>query len=121
MVRTELLLLFLPTAADDLLGLPKAPTDLTKVESSPTCKLSWTDNSDDEKGFNVYIGVPVHGRCADGATNWGKEGAVGANQTEYSWAESCCSVLENSCAVVRAFNGQGESADSNVIVLAPVC
>lgn len=97
---------------------PNAPENLTK-DDTPLCKVSWTDNSTNEQGFNVYVG----GSCADcGATTaWTKSGTVGSNETAFSWQETCCDVAECSCAVVRAFIDGAESDNSNIINLAPVC
>lgn len=97
---------------------PDAPTVLDKTSDLP-CTIEWTDNSDNEDGFNVYVG----GSCADcaGATDWMQVGSVGKDEVTFTWQESCCSVAECSCATVRAFNAEGESGNSNIIMLAPVC
>jgi hypothetical protein len=97
---------------------PASPTNLAKKETLP-CTITWTDNSANEQGFNIYVG----GSCAGCQTNteWQKVGSVGANVTTYSWEESCCDVSECSCAMVKAFNQSGESKTSNIIILAPVC
>lgn len=96
---------------------PNAPSDLTKTNELP-CTLSWTDSLN-ETGYNIYIG----GSCADcsATTQWTKVASVGQNVTSYSWTKSCCAVSECSCAMVRAFNDDGESKNSNIIMLAPVC
>lgn len=95
-----------------------APSGLTKTNEFP-CVIEWNDNSNNEQGFNIYIGHP----CTDceAVTSWTLAASVGANVTSYSWTESCCDVAECSCAMVRAYNANGESSNSNVIMLAPVC
>lgn len=99
-------------------GTISPPSNVTKVDESP-CKIQWTDNSNNEEGFNIYIG----GSCANCAGNndWTKVATVAANEKSYAWAESCCDVAECSCAMVRAYAGDKESANSNIIMLAPVC
>jgi hypothetical protein len=97
---------------------PVAPSDLTRISTLP-CKIEWKDNSTDEDGFNIYIG----GSCAkcEETTTWFKVATVGKDVTSFTWNESCCSVSECSCAMVRAYNAKGESPNSNIIMLAPVC
>lgn len=105
----------------------KRPTNLAKVSSYP-CTIQWKDNSDNEDGFNIYVG----GGCTNCAAtnNWNLVARVGANVQTYTWVAkfgenqylaSCCDLGECSCVMVRAFRGAIESADSNVVVLAPVC
>ncbi len=97
---------------------PLAPSNLTKTNEFP-CTIEWTDNSDNEDGFNIYIG----GSCVDceATTEWILVDTVGKDVITYTWTKSCCSVAECSCAMVRAFNESGESLNSNIIMLAPVC
>ncbi|HUV83021.1 MAG TPA: hypothetical protein VMW53_08115 [archaeon] len=97
---------------------PAALSDLTKTNELP-CTIEWKDNSNNEDGFNIYIG----GSCAncEETTDWTKVDSVANDVTSHSWEESCCSVAECSCAMVRAYNENGESPNSNIIMLAPVC
>ena len=97
---------------------PIPPSNLVELSLYP-CKLQWKDNSNDEDGFNIYIG----GSCVNCVENkaWNKIASVGANIDTYSWGKSCCDVGECSCVMVRAFKGNIESSDSNKIMLAPVC
>lgn len=97
---------------------PAAPSGLTKTNGLP-CTIEWKDNSNNEDGFKIYIG----GSCAncDGTTNWTQVASVGKDVTQYTWNESCCSVAGCSCVMVRAYNAKGESPDSNIVMLAPVC
>lgn len=103
---------------EPLPAIPAAPSDLTKTNEFP-CTIEWTDNSDNEDGFNIYIGAS----CIDceATTEWFLVDTVGKDVTIYTWETSCCSVAECSCAMVRAFNESGESQNSNIIMLAPVC
>lgn len=103
---------------EPLPAIPAAPSDLTKTNEFP-CTIEWTDNSDNEDGFNIYIG----GSCVDceATTDWILVDTVGKDVITYTWTTSCCSVAECSCAMVRAFNESGESQNSNIIMLAPVC
>lgn len=95
-----------------------APSNLIKTKDLP-CTIEWKDNSNNEQGFNIYIGHP----CTDcgKVTSWTKVASVGKDVTSYSWGESCCSVSECSCVMVRAYNETGESSSSDPVMLAPVC
>ena len=102
-----------------LAASPAAPTGLIKTGELP-CQVRWNDNSDNEDGFNIYIG----GSCVScpTTTDWRKVASVDPNVEGYTWrGESCCSVAECSCIMVRAYNEFGESANSNVIMLSPLC
>lgn len=101
---------------------PEAPTDLDVTSAYP-CTVEWTDNSDNEDGFRVYVGYP----CTDceNVTNWNLNATVGANETSYVWMDgdnpvSCCNVGECTCVMIAAYNSDGES-ESEAIVLASVC
>jgi hypothetical protein len=100
------------------LGCINPPSGLVKtVDDGHVCGIKWTDNSDNEDGFNIYIG----GSCADcnKTTNWTK--VVSVKGSSYNWSESCCDLGACSCMMVRAYNANEESANSNIIMLAPVC
>lgn len=100
--------------------IPAAPDQLRKGECGASyCCILWNDNSNDESGFNIYVG----GSCADCNSNtaWNKIAGTSANARSYNWSESCCDVAECSCVMVRAYNGNGESSNSNVVMLAPLC
>lgn len=94
------------------------PSNLAKISNDP-CKIQWQDNSNDEDGFNIYIG----GSCVNCAGNsvWTKIASTGANAETYTWDRSCCDVGECTCVMVRAFKGNMESKNSNTITLAPIC
>jgi hypothetical protein len=96
----------------------QAPEGLRKVSTYP-CRIEWTDASDNEEGFNVYIGGSC--ACCEETTAWTKVATVCRNATGYEWSKSCCRVAECSCVMVRAFNGEVESPNSNIVMLAPVC
>jgi len=98
--------------------LPAAPSNLTLTSSYP-CEIQWTDNSDNEDGFRIYIS-PSCVNC-DIASDWVLIVTVPENSTSYTWTgQSCCAVGECTCVVVRAYNSAGETP-SNVTMLAPIC
>jgi subtilisin family serine protease len=84
---------------------PTAPSGLsaTAVSSNQT-RLAWTDNSGNETGFNVE-------RSTDGQ-RWSQVATVGANVTTYTSG----GLKRNATYYfrVRAYNGIGNSAYSNV-------
>ncbi len=99
-------------------GCINAPSNLTKVSDNP-CGIKWKDNSNNEDGFNIYIG----GSCVNcsNTTKWTKIATTGPNATSYNWSGSCCNIGECSCVTVSAYNANEESPKSNIIMLAPVC
>lgn len=89
--------------------VPAAPTDLSGnvyyATSTPYVYLTWTDNSNNEAGFNIE-------RSTNGI-NFSKIGIVPQNQTYYyDWR-----VIANSIYYykVRASNNYGNSDYSNII------
>jgi hypothetical protein len=99
---------------------PKAPTNLVKVGDLP-CQIKWSDNAKNEDGYNIYIGGSCTNCMATSDSSWRKVASVGPDVDSYTWSQSCCAVAECSCIMVRAFNQHGESSNSNVIMLAPIC
>ena len=84
---------------------PAAPTGLTAAAaSSSQINLTWTDAADNEAGFTIE-------RSLDGAT-WTQVASVAANATSY--ASTGLSAATTYSHRVRAFNGGGLSAWSNV-------
>lgn len=84
---------------------PAAPSGLTATAiSSSQIILAWTDNSSDETGFAIE-------RSTDGA-NFSSLGSVGAGVTAYS--STGLSPSTTYWYRVRATNGAGSSAPSNV-------
>lgn len=102
-------------------GCLNPPSNLTKLSDYP-CSIKWQDNSDDEDGFNIYLGCSCAHNCSNCTDDqMTKVASVGANAETYNWSESCCDVAECSCVMVRAYKGDEESSNSNIIMLAPVC
>jgi len=101
-------------------GRPTAPTSLIKVGDMP-CQIKWNDNANNENGYNIYIGGSCTNCMATSDSSWRKLASVGPDVDSYTWSQSCCAVGECSCVMVRAFNQLGESSNSNVIMLAPLC
>lgn len=97
---------------------PLAPSSVAKTGTLP-CSISWVDNSDNEDGFNIYLGHSCGG--VELVKSWTLTVTVGPDVTSYSWSQSCCSVAECSWVMIRAFNDDGESVDSNTVMLAPLC
>lgn len=78
---------------------PVAPSDLTATAvSSSQIDLAWTDNSDDEDGFNIYRDDVLIDTVAADATSYSDTGLDPATLYEY---------------YVTAVNGAGESSPSN--------
>ena len=87
---------------------PNAPSNLTVVSVSATqVNLSWTDNSGNEDGFRIE-------RCTgSGCTNFAEIAQLGANVTVFANT----GLAKNTWYRyrVRAFNGSGNSAYSNIV------
>lgn len=99
---------------------PAAPTNIVKDGDLP-CQIRWSDNSNNEDGFNIYVGGSCTNCMVTKDSDWSRVATVGPNVDSYMWSQSCCAVGECSCAMVRAYNQYGESSNSNVIMLAPLC
>lgn len=87
--------------------VPAAPSDLTATAvSASQINLSWTDNSNNETGFSIE-------RCTgNSCTNFVQVASVGAGVTSFANGG-----LSNNTFYryrVRAFNGSGNSAYSNI-------
>jgi hypothetical protein len=81
-------------------GPPAAPTNLTVTPTAPSAvRLTWTDNSSNESGFEINNGVTSR--------------LVKANRISYTWG----SLKPNTymCFHIRAYNSAGDSSwDPNV-------
>ncbi len=93
--------------ATTLVTLPNAPGSLSaSAASSSQINLSWSDNSSNESGFRIE-------RCqGSGCTNFAQVAQVGAGATVYS--DTGLSASTSYIYRVRAFNGGGDSAYSNI-------
>jgi hypothetical protein len=92
---------------------PAAPTGLTANASAcDQIDLAWTDNADNESGFRIE-------RSTDGV-NFGEIDTVGANVTGYS--DTTVAESTSYWYRVRAYNGAGNSAYSNIAsATTPAC
>lgn len=82
-------------------GAPNAPTNLALTsQTATTVTLSYTDNSSDEDGFYVYADGVQKGSAAANATSITATGLTEGTQYDFT---------------VTAYNGSGESPDSNTV------
>lgn len=86
--------------------IPAAPSNLSASASGDDIDLSWTDNSDDEDGFNIYRAQSSGSSLSD----YTKVASVGADQTTYT--DSNLPDGERVYYRVTAYAG-GESDPSN--------
>jgi hypothetical protein len=85
---------------------PAAPSGLTATPFSQTqINLHWTDNSGNEDGFKIE-------RSPNGSSGWVQIGTVGSNVQDYPDSGLTCGTPY--WYRVRAYNGGGDSAYSNV-------
>jgi hypothetical protein len=85
---------------------PQAPENLTATATSPqSIRLSWSDRSQNEAGFEIE-------RSSNGTTGWALIAAVAANIESYTDTE--LSPQSTRFYRIRAYNGEGDSPNSNV-------
>ncbi|NLE44228.1 MAG: hypothetical protein GX620_05870 [Chloroflexi bacterium] len=85
---------------------PAAPTGLTATPAGQVqITLNWVDNASNEEGFRIE-------RSPGGANTWTQIGTVGPNVTTYASGGLTCNTQYDHR--VRAYNGAGSSAYSNV-------
>jgi hypothetical protein len=96
-----------PTPTPTPNPLPNAPSNLTATGvSGSQINLAWTDNSNNETGFKVE-------RCqGNNCTNFAEITQVGANATSFADTGLVSNTFYR--YRVRAFNGSGNSAYSNI-------
>lgn len=73
-----------------------------------TVNLDWTDNSDNEDGFNIYRSLTTNGSTW---TMWSNIGSVGSNITTYQ--DIIYTSIISASYQVSAYNSVGESSYSN--------
>lgn len=83
--------------------IPNAPSNLSATGNGTDIDLSWTDNSDDEDGFNIYRGT------SSGSLSL--HDSVGANTTTYT--DASLGTDATYYYEVTAHNSAGESSPSN--------
>lgn len=86
--------------------VPAAPSNLTATPGTSNVQLAWTDNSNNETGFSVYV--------ATGTGSFVKAGDVAANSIGAT--VSGMPTGSNRIYVV-AFNSAGNSAQSNTVTV----
>ncbi|MBN1672640.1 MAG: lamin tail domain-containing protein [Kiritimatiellae bacterium] len=85
---------------------PAAPSGVTAAaQSSSEIMLAWTDNSDNESGFKID-------RRQSGTSEWGRIATLGAGTTRHT--DTGLPPETKFYYVVKAYNTDGDSADSNV-------
>ncbi len=85
---------------------PLPPSNLRATPVSSTqINLAWTDNSNNESGFEIE-------RSPNGTSGWARIATVGANITSYNNAGLACN--SHYYYRVRAYNTNGNSSYSNV-------
>jgi hypothetical protein len=87
--------------------VPLAPSNLTAVDYSTYVQLNWTDRSTNELGFRVYREIAGEG--------YELLGTVGANVEQVQ--DSTVVIDQTYGYYVVAYNGVGESAHSNEVIL----
>ena len=92
--------------------VPEAPSGLTATGGNGQIDLGWTDNSANETGFEIQRCAGTIATTCGGATGFGFVTTTGADATTYS--DGPLGVGESYTYRVRAFNGAGFSATSNV-------
>lgn len=93
--------------------IPQSPSNLIGIINSTSLSLSWSDNSNNEKGF------VIEKKSGPNSVNFEVIGEVNSNQTNYidsNFNESSLSQYR-----VKAFNDIGTSAEySNIFIHEPV-
>ena len=93
------------TTAD--MSTPTAPSGLTVAPSGMAgMDLNWTDNSNNETGFEIQKGDNSGGTCS----NWSALTTEAAGATFYTDATADNSTPTLYCYRVRAVNGNGNSS-----------
>lgn len=87
----------------EIIEQPSAPSSLSAVrDSAYQASLSWTDNSGNENGFNIYRGTS--------SGSYTKIGSVGSNTTTYT---DTTAKGDKYYYVVTSYNKAGDSDNSN--------
>ncbi|NDD64813.1 MAG: hypothetical protein EBZ36_12705, partial [Acidobacteria bacterium] len=95
------------TLAGDGVESPDTPGALVaRVSSNSGVELNWLDNSFNEMGFQVW-------ECAGKAGPWKLVGMVGQDTTTFT--RNSLAAGETYSYFIRAYNGGGESVDSNIV------
>ena len=95
------------TLTSDGAEVPDTPGELVaRVRSNSAVELNWLDNSFNEMGFQIW-------ECVGKSGPWKLVGMVGADKTVFNRDGLLAGEIYS--YFIRAYNGGGESVDSNVV------
>jgi hypothetical protein len=107
-----------PTPTPTLTPTPTPPTPVSNLVAAKVCiplvlptyqyggTITWKDNSDNETGFNIYLGANLHG-------------SVGQNVTTYPIPPLVLAAGTPITLSVEAYNSGGKSAKVDVVIICP--
>lgn len=95
------------TLTNDGVEAPETPGEvIARVRSNSAIELNWLDNSFNEMGFQIW-------ECVGKSGPWKLVGMVGADKTIFN--RDGLTGGEIYSYFIRAYNGGGESVDSNIV------
>ena len=97
------------TLINDGVSAPECPSELIAMATSnSSVELQWADNSTREMGFQIW-------KRTEEKSDWRLAGMVGADTTLYELED--LTPGETYSFMIRAYNGGGESVDSNKVAV----